>query len=370
MSDSTPNAIPTLTWGVALLGPSRVGKTSLLTSLRVAGQAFFSGTPINVEPVNTTTAKAFDLNDNLMKAELSSRSFSPESLPGDSEEHRYGLSISPGGVDGYRVALEFRDYPGAWLTDQKERVHEILSECPAVLIPIDATLLMEAGREHSADMILGLALTELEEFLRKWAKQKLIDPGPDQVILAPVKCESYFADNGGRRDQADALFRAVEHWYEPIVKAVKSEHPEARVLYAPVDTIGPIELLEVEWMTEGLRRMKPSYRVRSDAHGRSLRRCVRGAEPILASLVGDLLELLSATMSDKGDELHEERKKYRSNWFKSFIDTVSGGKDDRERKQRKLAADKALADANLRDLAARADALRASEQYNRVRTLS
>lgn len=357
-----------LRWNVVMLGPSRVGKTSLLTALRVAGQAYFEGTQISVEPENDHTRRAFNDNDTMMRGELSAHRFSPDSLPGDEEEHRYGLAINAG-VDQYRLIMQFRDYPGAWLhDDHAQRVKEMLEDAAAVIVPIDSTLLMETGREHS-HALAGLALVPVEENIREWAKRRRSEGDVALLILAPVKCESYFKDNGGRRNKSEALFERVQDHYSSVVKAFVKEGPaKAEVLYAPVDTIGPIELMDVQWEKDGrVLRMVPTYRVRVDPQGRARKRTVKGAEPVLAYLIRDVLRTLDEMLRLDHERVERKGGRARSNWWKRFWDTALGHKDARESERRRLNAERTTTNETLRRLAEPATTASPHAEYTRVR---
>lgn len=364
-------------WDVVMLGPSRVGKTSLLTALRVAGQSHFEGTQISIEPDDEHTKRAFNDNDNMMRGELGARKFSPDSLPGDEDEHTYGLTVNAGN-DQNRIVLRFRDYPGAWLHDSRsERVKELLQNAPAVIVPIDATLLMEAGQDHAQNLAAGLALSEIEENVREWAKRRKGDGDAALLVLSPVKCESYFNDNGGRRSKADALFDKVREHYADVVDAYLKEGPSrAEILYAPVDTIGPIELMDVRWeKADGrLDRMLPIYRVRVDAQGRTARRSVKGAEPVLAYLMRDILltldEMLKNDLEDLSagiKDVDDRTDRARSNWWKRFWDTAVGARDKRIAERKRLTIEHTAANERLRHLAEQASAVSPNSEYARVR---
>ena len=81
MSTNGGGAGSRVDWDVVMLGPSRVGKTSLLTALRVAGQAHFEGTQISIEPDDEHTKRAFNDNDNMMRGSWPPRKLRPTRSP-------------------------------------------------------------------------------------------------------------------------------------------------------------------------------------------------------------------------------------------------------------------------------------------------
>jgi GTPase SAR1 family protein len=365
-----------LTWNVTMLGPSRVGKTSLLTALQVAANDYFSGTPVRVDPEDEITRRAFSDNNNAMVGELAARRFSPQ-LGGTKGPQNYGLTVSAG-IDSQSLTLRFRDYPGGYLTTEKSaEVAELLADSPTVIIPIDATLIMEAGEEHGPEIVKGLMLAEVEEQVRNWVKTRVQRGDPVRLFLVPVKCETYFSDNYGRRDESDKLYRRVQQHYGRIVKVYREESVDAPVLYAPVDTIGPINLMDVTWVADerSIPRMTPEYRVRSDSDGIPFPRTIKGAEPVLAHLISDVLNtqdralrILEEEAQGELSHLQEQNKKLRSNWFRRILDDLSGKHLKRAGSLEETRNRLDSMDASLCKLARSVDSL--TGDYGRVRPWS
>lgn len=174
---------------------------------------------------------------------------------------RFGLSVCPivsPRIEGGGVRFEFLDSPGVDLhptTRNAARwaeVQEFLAESTALLIPVDATVFMEAcdsRQYHEVPRVLRLGA--VQEAVLYWAKfRRDMTDEPALVIFAPVKCESYFADNGGHRDASGELFAQFRDLYAEIIENVKLEVRHVRVAYVPVDSLGCVEVESVRWVRD------------------------------------------------------------------------------------------------------------------------
>ena len=203
------------------------------------------------------------------------------------------------GERGTGIRLELLDYPGGWL-DPATRPHDrdadwqscqrFLQQCSVLLVPVDAAVLMEPTSAAQLRAVPSILTTpEVGEVVRQWLKERNWRPDePALLMLCPVKCESYFDDNGGRRDESEELLSRVRRVYADVIEAVPAEAPHVRVVYAPVDTIGCVEILHAEWTPDP---REPSgvafaahYGVRWPA-----RQAVKGADDVLISLCKHLV---------------------------------------------------------------------------------
>ena len=299
-----------------MLGPTRVGKTSLITALYMAGQDFFEGKPISVSADAITKAR-IHANDREMRGELAQGRFSPGALKGSTDSETNTLKISAPGSSTYELDLVFHDLPGGWMLDSARmgEYQKALADSQCVIIPIDATVLMEVDSSHVPYILELLRVGEVADFVREWAKTRRMHGDSTRLILAPVKCESYFDDNGGDCDRAAELLGQVQWLYGDIAKTYRAEMGESgsEVLYAPVDTIGPIYFTGADWGEEedGVwvprddgSQMRANFAVRTNADGTPAFRHIKGAEPILAALVTDAV---AATRKELDQRLAYER---------------------------------------------------------------
>src|SRR6476661_2044174 len=267
-----------LVFRIGLVGPSRVGKTSLITALLRDSQRLLQGTPVSMRALGTATEKRIAQHRRELDGSLLAGEFTPGALRGTEEPFRFQLLLDSG-VRGAGIRLELLDYPGGWL-DPATRSHDrdgdwqscqrFLQQCSVLLVPVDAAVLKE----------------------RTWRPDE-----PALLMLCPVKCESYFDDNGGRRDESEELLSRVRRVYADVIEAVPAEAPHVRVVYAPVDTIGCVEILHAEWTPDP---REPSgmafaahYGVRWPA-----RQAVKGADDVLVALCKHLVAAQQRVESD------------------------------------------------------------------------
>jgi hypothetical protein len=285
---------------VAIVGPRRVGKTSLITALLSETQKLLAGTPVSIAPVGTTEARIAQHKNDLRGALLAGE-FHPGALGGTQAPFTFTLAMT---VNKTGIVWAILDYPGGWLDTRTrgsendaewEKCRRWIAESPVLLLPVDASVLMEATlrRERITAQNL-LQIGQTEELAREWAKGRAVARQPGLVILAPVKCESYFNDNGGLLDNKEELYRRVVQTYKPVIDAIRQEMAGMMglsVQYHPVDTFGCVELQSAEWRpVEGAPESAPltfsaTYIVRPPGEPSP-----RGAGGILISICRQIVE--------------------------------------------------------------------------------
>jgi hypothetical protein len=168
---------------------------------------------------------------------------------------------------------------------------------------VDATVLMcstEAEHHRAAPELLKIA--QVEAVAEEWATERqYADEEPALLLLVPMKCESYFADNGGSVDRSDDLFEAVSKSYSRVRDVVRMNAPHAQILYCPLDTLGCVELGgETAWVPDredGGLQLSAEFVVRPPAEI-----SVKGAEDILIALCRNLAEARRAVQQEFANE--------------------------------------------------------------------
>ncbi len=302
-----------LSFKVSMLGPTRVGKTSIIASMLQGGQQLLTGTPVTMRPADTATDRGITRTRRALQGSLHAGEFKPESLRSTSEPQYYSLLLDPG-VDGAGVRFDLLDFPGEWLDpdlrpDEKQRDWEeclrFVEQSSVLIIPVDAAVLMEADRrEYRRAWPSILAMDEVEDVAGRWASTRKIRAGeePALVLFCPVKCEAYFADNGGWKDESDELHRRFLDVYGDVVARVRAEYQGAVELYCPVDTLGWVELLSAEWTPSGQEasgwRFEPTFTLRADALNGTAKLRTKGVDDVLAALCGQLLVARTASEAE------------------------------------------------------------------------
>jgi len=307
-----------MTIRVTMMGPSRVGKTTLLTAILENARALLEGTSVTMLPADLATEERLRKNDIELTGDLMAGEFRAGSLSMTTDVSIYRMLISPG-VEGAGLRMDFLDFPGGLLTpsvratrggDDWQEIQLVLRVSTAMLIPIDAVVLMEARSTDEKRAIPGiLGLGDVRKLVEDWAKHRNRERDqPGTLILSPVKCESYFTDNGGRgRDRGVDLFNRVQDVYGSVIDTVRNEAKNVHIdiVYSPIDSIGCVELVNPRWKPTpyGLAP-DPEFLVRPPG-----RRRVLGADDVLVPLVRQVVAAGKRSAEDISRVAEEERKR-------------------------------------------------------------
>ncbi|TMR07009.1 hypothetical protein ETD83_02395 [Actinomadura soli] len=249
----------------AVVGPSRVGKTTLLTAILADTAELLAGTPVSVA-LDEATASRVRRQKGHLRSAIEAGEFDAAALGGTQAMSVYEIKLQADGDVGLEIPFRILDYPGGWLDpDMRARSPEAGKEWPSceahikdsimLLLPIDAAVLMEAStpaQRAAVPELLGLV--DVEAVAERWAKIRNQHPAePAVLLLAPLKCEKYFSDNGGAGQEAGRLRKLVREKYKEVLRIVAAECKDrmVHVVYAPIDTYGCVELMEAEWLRLG-----------------------------------------------------------------------------------------------------------------------
>ena len=220
---------------ITLLGPSAVGKTSLLTSMyeqfkRISVQA-------NLQLIPDPESQAI-LNKRLQELKSITETFKVQpgaGIPGSSEVRSFIFDLAEQEKKPF-LRLHFYDYPGGYISDKaspKERkfVRELINDAAAVVIAIDTPALMMSKGKFNEYVNKPKQITAMF----KEAYSNITEPR--LVIFAPVKCEMEMR-KGDRA--AQQLLEMIKKEYADLLNFLSSPSLNSQVAVAitPVQTLG------------------------------------------------------------------------------------------------------------------------------------
>lgn len=351
------------TFKIGLLGPSRVGKTSLVTALLAEAHKLLAGSGVAMRPVGRDTEDKVVRNRQQLEGDILSGEFSSVGLQGTMEPFTFRLKLDPG-VVGADINIQLLDFPGGWLEVVNrpveagadwESCRDFITQSTILLIPVDAALLMEATQaKHWQAVTRLLTTTAVEDVARDWAiERNRRSAEPALLAFCPVKCESYFSDNGGLKNRSAELARRFHDTYAGVINAVREQAPHASVLYAPVDTIGCVELIDANWPAgpgTGETQFLADYRIRDP------RRISRaGVDDLMRAVCKQLVHgrrMLDAkegeSLSERADQAREYATRdegfFRNIWLlingerAARREAARSSREDAEETERRVAA--------------------------------
>lgn len=291
---------------IGIVGPSRVGKTSLIASILNDSHKLLAGTPASIKPFGTKTERRIAQHHKELSGSLRAGEFNPGAVSGTEESFTYELKMDHG-IGSSAIHFNILDFPGGWIDSERrppERENEWLycqkwlMESSVLLVPVESAVMMEAATSLEKRAVPFILNTyDVEQAVREWAKGRALHPNqPALIMFCPVKCESYFADNGGLKDFSQELLFEFQDYYRDVINTVLSEFPKVKIIYAPVDTVGCVEIVKANW--EGVKPneilFSANYRVRNPGH-----LSVKGADAVLINLSKHLLSQVLSTENAK-----------------------------------------------------------------------
>lgn len=218
---------------ITMLGPTSVGKTSLLTAMYEQFKNVVGSTSLQV------TAEGD--NANLLHERLIELKSLPDTfksvkaeggIAGSNEISNFTFSLRKRGTMTSSLKLHFLDYPGGYHKNKESYITQQLTQCVAVLIAIDAAALMEEDGQWHEYVNRPQQVTELFE------KTYTDLDSPRLVILAPVKCEKYMKDSESTR----RLHKTIREKYKNLLNHFRSQAllPKVAVVITPVQTVGSV----------------------------------------------------------------------------------------------------------------------------------
>ncbi|MBV9389639.1 MAG: hypothetical protein JOZ78_24720 [Chroococcidiopsidaceae cyanobacterium CP_BM_ER_R8_30] len=227
---------------ITMLGPSGVGKTSLLTAVYEQFESNIGRTNLQLTPDLESSA--------LLQERLAELKSLPDSLETKgwiayTQEERSFLFELGKKAATPSLLIHFKDYPGEWheskrekSREEKERIESFIKESVAVIIAIDTPALMEKNGQWHDETNKPQQITNL--FQRVYRE---LD-SPRLVIFAPVRCEKYLQSE----ESVFELLRRVQDGYTSLFNLLSSDEllPQVAVVVTPVQTVGCMVFSRIE----------------------------------------------------------------------------------------------------------------------------
>lgn len=223
---------------ILMMGPSRVGKTSLLTSMyeQMSNQeSNFTLHPDSnsnkmIQEKIIDQKKIFNSTEGLKVTDIG--------IKGGTAKNEYKFDIKWNGKSFQ--TLNFIDIPGNWygkhaISIQTDNVKKLVRNSKVILIAIDSTCMMEFVNEDNGEYIYMEEINRPSSIIN--TINAAISPKDDKLILlCPVKSETYIKDN-----RKQILLDRVVDSYKKLLDEC-SNKKQICLAVTPVQTLGDIIL--------------------------------------------------------------------------------------------------------------------------------
>lgn len=230
---------------IIMVAPRMIGKTSILAAMHEEFDKTFEQANLQTWTDDGKTLQAITECKRVLRTiDPKFEKFVPgsEKILDPWNDEGFVFELGSGGRKFLK--LRFTDPAGEYFNlnatqKQKDYVKEQLLKCDAVIIPIDATALMEKKTGRVSYSEVGTWHEEKNDPERITTLLKDAYAGltvPRLVILAPVKCETYMRTY----QDAENLLQHVQIGYQKLLNFLKSDglFGKVAVVVTPVQTVG------------------------------------------------------------------------------------------------------------------------------------
>jgi hypothetical protein len=232
---------------ITMIGPSAVGKTSLLAAMYKTWSEATDTTDLELTPSGTTPLRISQAYEKL--SQLGLRVKVKESVAGTGRNGIMQFDFEVGRKNKRpRFTLQFTDYAGEVLLDTGgellQRVTDQLELSPVIMLAIDTPALMYMdGRYHQTLNKPDLMYELVKKIMQQDARHRLL-------VLVPLKCERYVETSEGTEE----VLAAIQKRYKALMAHLSHKDVQPRIgcVVIPVQTTGNVRFKDVTETENGL----------------------------------------------------------------------------------------------------------------------
>lgn len=318
-----------------MIAPTKAGKTSLLSAIfqeikdRLAGNQ----AGIQYNAADQATKNAVDRALAEFNTCVAADVFGVPNLAGSQDVFKYEFAFSiPTEAGPQRININVMDYPGGLLgtPEFEDKVGLYLTESSVLLVPIPADILMEwkrtsgSGSKHNMDINISAQMmldnSNVVSGIQDWLERRKKAGKKSLLIFTPIRCEAYFEDNGGLRDESKSLHEAVKALYVDALTLSPEMKDLIQIETHAVDTYGIVELRDISLITNETGEFLESKFRRRLREGKKIK--PRGAFEIIATVIRFKLNEYAQKLGMDRKSLEEVIKK--RTFFNSFLKRLFG----------------------------------------------
>ncbi|QQE63582.1 hypothetical protein GFS31_02490 [Leptolyngbya sp. BL0902] len=238
---------------IIVIGPRGVGKTSFLAAMHEEFETTFWNAGLNTWTTDTQTLDTIeDCKKVLKNIDYRLQKYVDPTPPKLNPWEDKGLVFEIGSLGKKFMRVRFTDPAGEYFNravdnKYKDYVRGQLNQCDAVIIPVDATALMEkkTGKVNPSEIGNWHNEKNDPEHITRLFKESYIKLSrPRLVIFAPIKCEAYVKNDKDAQDLLDH----VRLGYRDLIDFFKEDerYEKIAVVITPIQTIGHIAFSHAE----------------------------------------------------------------------------------------------------------------------------
>ena len=233
---------------ILMVATRGIGKTSLLAAMHEEFHKTFERANLQTWVDDTNTLRAIEECKSILKnIDPRLKKQVTPTQPKENPWNDQGFQFEIGSSGKKFMKLRFTDPSGEYFNpdaapEQKDYIKQQLNQCDAIVIPVDATALMQKKTGRVSHGEIGIWHEEKNNFQR--ITQLLKDAfsnidSPRLIILAPIKCETYTRTS----TDAEKLLYHIKIGYRELLDFLKSDSSlinKVAVVVTPVQTIGNV----------------------------------------------------------------------------------------------------------------------------------